>query len=73
MLESDKDALKLSVAITEGEKRDIERKVSELEEQKVTADKRAEEIEIQNNSLVEQLKVAKEKKFDITPICIQLD
>ena len=38
VLESDKDALILSNAITEGEKRYLERNIVKLEEQKYTAD-----------------------------------
>ena len=49
--ELDKTALTLSIAITEGEKRDLEDKVSELEKQKVAASKRTEEMESQNNIL----------------------
>ena len=66
VFESDKDALTMSVAITEGEKRDLESKVSELEKKKVVADNTTEELEIHNNLLEKQLKVENEKKFDVT-------
>ena len=57
ILQSDKDALVLSANITEGEKKNLERKVLELENKKDTADKRIEELEIQNSLLDKQIKV----------------
>ena len=46
ILQLDKDALVLSANITEGEKKDLERKVLELEKKKDTTEKRVEELEI---------------------------
>ena len=66
-MQSDKDALVLSANITEAEKKDLERKVLELEKQRATTDKRVEELEIQNSLLDKQLKVANKKQLDITP------
>ena len=71
VLESEKDALILSVAITEGEKRDLESKISELEMQKDTTNKRIEELETQNSLLEKQIKLENEKQPDITPFCSQ--
>ena len=67
ILESNKDALALSIEITEGEKRDLEGKVSELENKKSRASKRIEELEAQKILLEKQLKVAKEKQLDLIP------
>ena len=67
MLESYKNVLTLSVAINEGEKRDLEIKVLELEKKKATTDKRVEELETQNILLKEQLRVENEKNLDVTP------
>ena len=53
----------LSSAITEGEKRDMESKVSELETQKNKANQRAEELDIQNSLLEEQLKISNENSL----------
>ena len=44
VLESEKEALVLSNTITEGEKKDLENKISELDAQKVATDRQAEEI-----------------------------
>ena len=51
ILQSDKDALVLPVNITEGEKRDLEKKVSELEKKGDAANKRVEDLESWNNLL----------------------
>ena len=60
-LQSNKDALVLSISIIEGEKKDIEKQVVEAEKKGDTTNKRKEEIEAQNSLLREQLQVAKEK------------
>ena len=52
-----------------GEK--LESNFSELEEQKVTGNRRTEELEAQNNLLEEQLKVSKENVLGITQFCSQ--
>ena len=64
----------LSNTITEGEKKDLENKISELEVQKAATNRQAEEInaqvvelEAQKNSLEIQLKAANEQQIDITP------
>ena len=74
-LELKKEALVLSNTIIDGEKKDIEDNILELEAQKVVADKQAEELkdwvadlEAWNNSLETQLKVENEWKVDITPL-----
>ena len=66
-LQSDKDALVLSVNIIKGEKKDLEKQVMEAVHKGYTASKRLEELEAQNLLLREQLQVAKEKQMDITP------
>ena len=73
-LELEKEALELSTTIMEGEKRDFEGKISELEAQKSAACKqtwelrtRVEELEEQNRILENQLKAASERQCDITP------
>ena len=66
-MESGKVALTLSIEITEGEKRDLEGKFSELEKQKSIANKRTEELEDLNSLLEEKLKVFKEKQLDLIP------
>ena len=42
-MQSDKDALVLSVNIIEGEKRDLEKKVAEVEQKENAVDKRVKE------------------------------
>ena len=66
-MQSDKDALVLSVNIVEGEKRDLEKSIAEVEKKENAADKRVKELEVQNNLLNEQLHAAKEKRLDIAP------
>ena len=66
-MQSDKDALVLLVNIIEGEKRDLEKQVPELEQKENAADKRVKELEVQNNFLNEQLQAVKEKQLDIAP------
>ena len=73
-LEKEKEALELSNAIIEGEKKDFENKVSELEAQKSVTDRKAKELrsrvgdmEAQNSSLETQLKIANERQVYITP------
>ena len=61
ILQSDKDALVLSVNIIEGEKKDLEKQIVEVEQKGDAAIKRVEELEAQNLLLREQLQVAKEK------------
>ena len=60
-LQSDKDALVLSVNIIEGEKKDLEKQVVELVQKGDAASKRVEDLEAQNLLLKEQLQMAKEK------------
>ena len=64
----------LSVTITEGEKKDLESKILELEAQRSAVNKQtkelknqAEELEVHNQSLQTQLKTSSERKLDITP------
>ena len=66
-LQSDKDALVLSVNNIEGEKKDLEKKVMEAVQKGDTTNKRIEELEAQNLLLKEQLQVVEEKPMDITP------
>ena len=61
ILESNKDALVLSTTITERDKRDLENKVSELENQRATTDKTVEKLEMENSFLDCKLKVENEK------------
>ena len=51
----------LSSAITEGEKRDLERKIVELETQKSAADQRVKELETHNSVLEKQCKIDNQK------------
>ena len=67
ILQSDKDALVLSVNIIEGEKRDLEKRAAEVEQKENAANKRVKELKVQNNLLNEQLQAAKEKQLDIAP------
>ena len=67
-LEWEKDALVISVTITEGEKKDLESKILELETQRSTINRqieelrtRVEELEEQNRILENQLKAANER------------
>ena len=71
ILQSDKDALVLSVNIIEGEKRDLEKRAAEVEQKGDVANKRVEELEVQNHFLNEQLQEAKYKQLDITPFINQ--
>ena len=67
ILQSDKDALILSINIIEGEKKYPEKQVEEAEKKGDATNKRIEELEAQNLLLEEQLQEAKEKHMDITP------
>ena len=67
ILETEKDALVLLATITEGEKKDLERKVLELEKKKYTANKRVEELEIQKSLLDKQIKEENEIQLDVAP------
>ena len=58
-LQSDKDSLILSISIMEGEKKDLEKQVVEVEKKGDVASKRIEELEAQNILLREQLQVEK--------------
>ena len=67
-LELEKEALVLSNAITKGEKKDLENKISELETQKDAIDRQSEELnswvaklEALNNSFEIQLKTTNER------------
>ena len=66
ILQSDKDALILSINIIEGEKKDLEKQVENAEMKGDAASKKIEELEAQNLLLREQLQEAKEKRMDIT-------
>ena len=75
VLESEKEALVLSNTIIEGEKKDLENKISELEVQNPATDRQAEELnawvvelEARNNSFKIQLKEANERQVDTTPL-----
>ena len=77
-LESEKDAMVLSVTISEGEKKDFERKISELEARKYAATRQMGEIRIrvevmeeQNKMLEDQLQTDNESQLGITPFCDQ--
>ena len=67
IMQSDKDALVFSINIIEGEKRDLEKRVLEVEKKGEAANRRVEELEVQNNLLNEELQATKEKQLDITP------
>ena len=71
-MESDKDVVVLSATITQRQKKDLENKVSELENHRDTTNKRFEEQEMQNNFLDQQLKVENEKQLDISPFRSQV-
>ena len=65
----------LSSTIIDGEKKDLEDKISYLEAKKGVDDKKAkelkaqvEELEAQNNSLETWLKEENERQVDITPL-----
>ena len=65
----------LSNTIIDGEKKDLENNILELEAQKATTDKQAKELkarvaelETRNNSLEIQLKEANERQVNITPL-----
>ena len=65
----------LSNSITEGEKKDLKNKISELETHKAATDRQAEELntrvaelEAQNSSFEIQLKTTNEQQVDITPL-----
>ena len=73
-LDSEKEALELSTTIMEGEKKNVENNISELEAHKYAPSRQEEELrawvgelEARNNSLEIQLKVANEWQLDITP------
>ena len=77
-LELEKEALELSTTIMEGEKKDFEDKISELEAHKSAASRqtgeiktREEELEEQNIILDNQLKKANERQPDMTPFHVQ--
>ena len=57
----------MSVNIIEGEKKDLEKQVEEVEYKGDATNKKIEELEAQNILLGEQLQEAKEKQVDITP------
>ena len=61
----------LSNAITEGEKKDLESNILELEVQKSIVSKQVEEIETLDSSLEKHLKMANEKHPNITPFHCQ--
>ena len=70
VLESEKEDLVLSNTINDGEKKDLENKISELEAQKAATSKQGEELnawvvelEAQNNSLEIQLKEVNERYY----------
>ena len=79
VLELEKDALEVSVTIMEGEKKDFEDKILELEAQKSAVNRQAgelrtrvdQELEAQNRELEIQLKIANERHLDITSFCDQ--
>ena len=75
ILEEEKDALKLSNTILDGEKKDLEINMAGMEVQNSIDDKHAEEskvwiteLEAHNSSLEVLLKEANERKMDITPL-----
>ena len=55
ILQSDKYALVLLVNILKGEKRDLEKRIAEVEQKENAADKRVNELEVQKKLLNEQL------------------
>ena len=72
-MEIEKDALYVQVIIMEGEKKDFEARISELESRESAANQQVgelktqvEELVVQKGSLENQLKIANEKKQDIT-------
>ena len=67
ILESDKDVVVLSATITQRQKKDLENKVPDLENQRATTNKRVEELEMQNSLVDKKLKVENEKQLDISP------
>ena len=66
-LQSNKDALVLSMNIIEGEKKYLENRIIEAVQKGDMTNKRIEELESQNLLLKEQLQVVEEKQMDITP------
>ena len=75
VLEAEKDSLELSNTILDGETKELERKVEDMEIQRSTTDKKAEkskvlivELEAKNSSVDILLKVANERKMDIEPL-----
>ena len=75
VLEAEREALVLSNTMIDGEKKDLEGKISGLETQRAAADKqveelkaRVEELEAQNNYLEVLFKETNERKIDITPL-----
>ena len=54
----------LSNAITEGEKKDLESKILELEAHKSSICNQVEDLETENNSLEKQIKVDNEKQLE---------
>ena len=75
ILEAEIDSLVLSNTIINGEKKDLEGKISGLETRRATTDTQAEELrarvaelEAKINSLEVHLKAANEQKFDIFPL-----
>ena len=75
VLEAEREALVLSNTMIDGEKKDLEGKISGLETQRAAADKQVEELkarvaepEAQNSSLEVLFKEENEQKMDITPL-----
>ena len=77
-MEIEKDSLEVQVMILEGETKDSESKISELEsiefathQQMGELRNQEEELVTQKGSLESQLKVENERQIDVTPFCAQ--